>query len=236
VAISLVSGLSWYLADRLDGHLYSNAFIPYWNAGVRLGFFLISNHLLSELRDRLTFEAELAMTDPLTMIANRRGFYRAVDAELIRSNRTGRPFTVAYLDVDRFKSVNDELGHHIGDELLRVAAGTIQSQIRTLDTVARLGGDEFTLLLPETGHEAAVELVGRLKTSLTRQMRLRDWSATFSIGAATFIDPPESIDELLRQADTLLHTAKTDGKDTIRYAIVQPGRATRPTRTSRASS
>ncbi len=231
VVVSVASGLSWYLAERLNGHLYSTAFFPYWNTGVRLGFFLISNHLISELRGRLMFEAELAMTDPLTKIANRRGFYRALDAELARLYRTNRPFTVAYLDVDGFKAINDRLGHHVGDELLRITAETIQSQIRKLDTAGRLGGDEFILLLPETGHEASNELLIRLKTSLTHQMRLRDWPVSFSIGAATFIDPPESIDEILRQVDQLLYTAKTDGKDTIRCAIVPSGRTARPSET-----
>jgi diguanylate cyclase (GGDEF)-like protein len=221
IAVSIACGLAWYLADHLNGHVYSAPLIPYWNTSVRLGFFLISTYLISELRLRLTFEADLAMTDPLTKIANRRGFYRAVEIELVRLSRISRPLTVAYVDIDHFKAINDRLGHHIGDELLRTVAGSIQSQVRKLDTAGRLGGDEFILLLPETGHEAANELLSRLKTLLTHEMRLRDWPVTFSIGAATYLDPPESIDEMLRQADRLLYAAKTDGKDTIRCAIVQ---------------
>jgi len=236
VVISLASGLAWYLADRLDGHVYSSPPIPYWNASVRVGFFLITAYLLSELRRRLIIEAELAITDPLTKIANRRGVYLAVDAELVRQQRMGHPFTAAYLDVDRFKAVNDRLGHHVGDELLRVVAETIRSHVRKVDTVGRLGGDEFLILLPETGHEAADELLSRLTSSLTHEMRLRDWPVTFSIGVATFLEPPESVDELLRQADRLLYAAKTDGKDTIRRAIIGEDRATPTTRPSGAAS
>jgi len=227
VIVSLASGLAWHLADRFGGPSYSSPYILYWNTLVRLGFFLVSNYLISELRIRLTFEAELAITDPLTKIANRRGVYRAIDAELARLYRVSRPFTIACLDVDGFKAVNDRLGHHVGDELLHVAAETIQTRIRKIDTVGRLGGDEFILLLPETGHEAANELLSRLKSSLTHQMRLRDWPVSFSIGAATFLDPPESIDEMLQQVDRLLYTAKTDGKDTIRCAIVGADHASR---------
>jgi diguanylate cyclase (GGDEF)-like protein len=227
VIVSLVSGLAWYLADLLNGHDYSAPLIPYWNTLVRIGFFLISNYLISELRLRLTFEANLAVTDPLTKIANRRGIYRAIDAELARLHRVSRPFTVAYFDVDGFKAVNDRLGHHAGDELLRVAAETIQTRVRRVDTVGRLGGDEFILLLPETGHVSANELLNRLKSSLTHQMRLRDWPVSFSIGAATYLEPPESIDEMLQQADRLLYIAKTDGKDSIRCAIVGTDHANR---------
>ncbi|HXZ26130.1 MAG TPA: diguanylate cyclase [Nitrospiria bacterium] len=236
VVVSLASGLAWYLADRLDGHVYSSPPIPYWNASVRVGFFLITVYLLSELRRRLIVEAELAHTDPLTRIANRRGVYRAVEAELVRQRRTGRPFTAAYLDVDGFKAVNDRLGHHAGDELLRVVAETIRSQVRQLDTAGRLGGDEFLILLPETDGEAAHELLIRLSHSLTHEMRLRGWPVTFSIGASTFLDPPDSIDALLRQSDRLLYAAKTDGKDTIRRAIIGEDRANPTTRPSGAAS
>jgi diguanylate cyclase (GGDEF)-like protein len=236
VIVSLASGLAWHLADRFDGPSYSSPYILYWNTLVRFGFFLISNYLISELRLRLAFEADLAITDPLTKIANRRGVYRAIDAELARLYRISRPFTIAYLDVDGFKAINDRHGHHTGDELLRVIAETIQTQVRRVDTVGRLGGDEFILLLPETGHVSANELLSRLKSSLTHQMRLRDWSVSFSIGAATYLEPPKNIDEMLQQADRLLYIAKTDGKDSIRCAIVSADHADRTLMASGAAA
>jgi diguanylate cyclase (GGDEF)-like protein len=236
VTASVACTLAWYLADLFDGHVYSTPLIHFWNASARLGFFLVSAFLISELRRRLIFEAELAVTDPLTKIANRRGVYQAVEVELIRQRRMGRPITAAYLDVDGFKAVNDRLGHHVGDELLRIVAETIRSQIRQLDTAGRLGGDEFLLLLPETGHEAASELLSRLKSALTRQTQLRDWPVSFSIGVATFLEPPESVDELLRQTDRLLYAAKSDGKDTIRSAIIGADRSSPASRPSGAVS
>jgi len=220
VLVSVACTLAWYLADLFDGHVYSTPLIHIWNASARLGFFLISAALVSELRRRLIIEEELAITDPLTKIANRRGVYRALDTELVRQRRMGHLFTAAYLDVDRFKTINDRLGHHVGDELLRVVAETIRTHVRKVDTAGRLGGDEFLILLPETGRQAASELLSRLSSSLTHAMRLRNWPVTFSIGAVTFLDPPESVDELLRQADRLLYAAKTDGKDTIRCAVI----------------
>jgi diguanylate cyclase (GGDEF)-like protein len=231
--ISLASAGVWYGADALTAN-YSHPLIPYWNALVRLGFFLITTVLVAEIRKRFDREASLAMTDPLTTIANRRAFYHLADAEIARAGRTDRPFTVAYLDLDNFKLVNDQLGHHAGDELLRLIAQIIQDNIRRLDTVARLGGDEFTILLPETTQTQALELLERLKSTLTRTMNEKPWPVTFSIGAVTFTLPPPSVDDILRRTDNLLYGAKTGGKNMIKYDLYP--RTTPPSGEADASS
>ena len=116
---------------------------------------MIFTLLLSSLKRALDRERELSGTDVLTGIRNARSFREVLGAEIERSKRFQRPFTVAYLDLDNFKTVNDCHGHEHGDELLRLVGNTILTGIRKTDTVARLGGDEFALLLPETEYEAA---------------------------------------------------------------------------------
>src|SRR6185312_6159583 len=105
----------------------------------------------------------LARIDALTGVANGRTFYDLARVELCRFQRTGRPFTVAYLDLDNFKQVNDRLGHPAGDDLLRRVAQVLRDNTRVLDVPARLGGDEFALLLPETDAEDALPVLSKLR-------------------------------------------------------------------------
>ncbi|HEY5648017.1 MAG TPA: GGDEF domain-containing protein, partial [Nitrospiria bacterium] len=210
------------LAEMFEGNTYSHPLILYWNSSVRLGFFLITTYMLAQLKTRFSLEEKLATTDSLTNIPNRRMFYQVVQAEIVRSGRTGRPFTVAYVDLDKFKLVNDRFGHHAGDELLRIVAQTLQAHVRRLDTTARLGGDEFTILLPELDREAARELLPRLKALVSEAIRAHGWPVTVSLGAVTYLLPPPDVDTILSRADGMMYSAKKDGGDEI-YYDVYPG-------------
>ncbi len=174
----------------------------------------------SRLKSLLTKEHELARVDPLTTVPNRRAFYEVLDKERVRSRRYRRPFTIAYLDLDNFKKVNDSLGHAVGDELLvQVAAGLI-SNLRASDYVGRLGGDEFAVLLPETDATAAKLVLCKLRLRLLEKMKAHSWQVTFSIGAATFLDPPDSLDVVIRLADETMYAIKAHGKDNVSVALV----------------
>jgi GGDEF domain-containing protein len=107
-------------------------------------------YLLTEYKDRAEREEILARTDPLTEVANSRYLYTLAEMEIERLSRYEHPFTVAYMDIDNFKEINDRFGRRAGDELLCLVASTMQNNLRITDTVARLGGDEFIILLPET--------------------------------------------------------------------------------------
>jgi predicted signal transduction protein with EAL and GGDEF domain len=139
--ISIVSAVTWLVADSMAGHTYSHPLIPYWNAAVRLSFFLVTMYLLAQLKERLETEETLAQTDPLTRLTNGKHFYRLAEVEIARARTAGLPLTIAYIDVDDFKGVNDRLGHHVGDRLLCLIASTLQRHIRRSDIVARVGGD-----------------------------------------------------------------------------------------------
>jgi diguanylate cyclase (GGDEF)-like protein len=140
--------------------------------------------------------------------------------ELERARRHGRPLTLAFIDADDFKYVNDALGHAEGDALLITVAQTLRGSTRAVDAVARLGGDEFALLLPETDGDTARTLLHRLRATLGEAMERHGWRVGFSVGAATFVEPPASADLLMARADELMYEAKKTAKGSMRLAVV----------------
>ncbi len=196
-----------------------------WNCVIQLGTFLALVLVLSALRGRLEGEELLARTDALTQIPNRRAFFEAAALEIERARRSGRPVALAFVDVDDFKDVNDVLGHAQGDALLVTVAQTLRGATRAVDHVARLGGDEFALLLPETPAAELEPLLGRVRASLLAAAARRGWKVGFSIGAAVFVSPPLSADELMARADELMYAAKRGGKGATRIAAFGAGPA-----------
>jgi diguanylate cyclase (GGDEF)-like protein len=217
LAISVISALMWFIADVLAGQSYSLPIIRYWNAAVRLGFFVLVSLLLPKLK-ALEREKAIARLDDLTGAANRRHLFEVAQAELDRSQRYKRPFTIAYIDLDGFKAVNDQSGHRTGDKLLCAIASVAKSHLRKTDLVGRLGGDEFILLLPEIGHDAARVTVRKIQSALLDEMRRNHWPVTLSIGVVTYVDGPITVDELIRRADELMYSVKETGKNAIAYA------------------
>ena len=210
--IAEASTLSWLSADVMEAKAaYSHLLIPYWNAAVRLGLFLIVTFSVSALKRALTY----ARTDYLTGIANGRAFVDLAGHELARARRSARPVTLAYLDVDNFKQVNDRLGHSTGDRLLRLVARMLRANVRATDAVARLGGDEFVILYPETSAEGARTALELLLDTLTRAVRRHRWPVTFSIGAVTFSRMPPNVEAMLNQADEVMYDAKRTGKNRL---------------------
>jgi diguanylate cyclase (GGDEF)-like protein len=194
------------------------------DGAIHFGVFTLSCSLVSRLRLALARERALARTDPITGAANGRTFYERAGQEARRCLRSGRPLTLAYLDVDNFKAVNDRLGHPAGDELLREVVVTIREEMRAHELAARLGGDEFALLLPGADAAGAEAALGRMRAALLRRVAARGWPVTFSLGAATFLRPPHDIDELVGVADELMYRAKRGGKDRVVHEVV-PGLA-----------
>jgi diguanylate cyclase (GGDEF)-like protein len=191
----------------------------YWTLLFEGVFFVTLTLIASALRNLHIRQSLLARTDPLTGVANRRAFYERAELELSRARRNPEELTVAYLDVDDFKRINDELGHEAGDDLLRNVAETFLRRIRSTDLVARLGGDEFALLLSATGTTAARMLLTELFGTLAAEMLRQSWPVTFSVGAVTFTRPPASTDDLLRRVDEMMYRVKREGKGGIRLAV-----------------
>ncbi|MEW6516336.1 MAG: diguanylate cyclase [candidate division FCPU426 bacterium] len=215
-----LSALSWLTADLLLVKHFSARWVPYINEFLRLMVFLAIAFTLAELRNALETQRHLARTDVLTGVANRRSFFELATGEINRSSRFKRSFSLVYLDLDNFKNINDTYGHNTGDLLLRLVAETIKRNIRTVDMLARLGGDEFVVLLPETEAALAYAVSQRLQASLAHMMQQNGWQVTCSFGVVTFSKAPESVDQVLAEADFLMYSAKHNGKNQIRCKIM----------------
>jgi diguanylate cyclase (GGDEF)-like protein len=124
--------------------------------------------------------------------------------------------TLAYLDLDCFKEINDRNGHATGDRVLVEVARGIEGNIRRTDMVARLGGDEFALLLPNTCKDSATTLLNKVLEVLTHTMQRKDWPVTFSVGAVTFLSPPESVQDMVQLTDEIMYSVKRAGKNRMR--------------------
>jgi diguanylate cyclase (GGDEF)-like protein len=164
---------------------------------------------LPSLRHASQAEREQSLTDPLTSLGNRRFFRELAAVEVNRSRRYGRPVTLACLDLDGFRAVNDVLGHMEGDALLVLAASLFTGTLRTTDLVARIAGDEFAILLPETGLDGARVVVEKLRSRLSEATASRP--LTFSAAVVGFEEGPVSLEAMLRQADLGMVEAKRSG-------------------------
>ena len=188
-----------------------------------LGFEMVTCYILDQSRRRsklglLKLAAEFeyaAKHDALTGLANRREALEQLDIEYQRYLRNARSFSVLLMDIDLFKSVNDNYGHHVGDELITLVARTLREQCRKVDTLARWGGEEYLVLLPETTTEEAMSSANRIREAFsvrsvsTEQGQVQ---ATISVGVAS-IRGSESIDRLLQRADEALYRAKSEGRN-----------------------
>ncbi len=217
-ASALAGGILWLLAEAFAGARYSHPIILYWNAAVRLGTFLIIPFSVKLGKD-LEREANNARTDFITGAFNSRYFHELAQREVDRSARYRHPFTLAYLDIDNFKSVNDIFGHSTGDRLLHIIVDCLKSILRSTDIIARVGGDEFAILLPETGVDEAKIVMTKAHKMLQEQMEQHGWSVTISAGVVTFVQAPQTVDAALDAADRVMYEIKKAGKNGIIYKI-----------------
>ncbi len=176
---------------------------------------------VSERRRLLDELRRLAITDPLTGISNRRQFFETIEREWTRARRHGRNLTVAMLDLDDFKSVNDQHGHAAGDQALVGFVRIAQRVLRSSDFMARIGGEEFGLVLPETDLEGGQDLAERLRLAVDStpvESAAGLLHLTASIGVAQCRLDSEHPDDAIRRADDALLLAKRSGRNTIRLA------------------
>ena len=217
IAVAVTAVVTWDMIDLATRVTpYEQLFVPVWNVVIRFLILWLVAALVAELEGRLTLERNLSRTDSLTQLANIRAFYDALESELSRIARTPRPLTVAYIDLDDFKAINDTHGHAAGDEVLALVASVLAAQVRKTDLPARLGGDEFAVLLPETDLEDALVQLTRLHTSLTSAVAARKCAVGFSIGAVTFAVPARSVNEVISTADRVMYRVKRAGKNAVR--------------------
>jgi diguanylate cyclase (GGDEF)-like protein/PAS domain S-box-containing protein len=178
---------------------------------------------LANIDDRKRIQEDMrrkALHDPLTGLANRAMFLESLDRAVHKARRRSVQFSVLFVDLDRFKEVNDTMGHAAGDALLKTIAERLVSAVRQSDLVARLGGDEFVLLIEEHGGPEELMIVAQKVLALVEVPVPVDWreaSVSASIGIATFPDDGEDAEALLRNADTAMYQSKERGRNTFQF-------------------
>lgn len=181
----------------------------------------IIEHDSKQLNDELTRVHLLSLTDELTDLPNRRAFMRRLEDEVSRVQRYGSPLTIALIDLDRFKAINDKFGHPAGDEVLRAFALNVLSIFRHHDMVARIGGEEFGVLLPNTDYRGAIKALAKVKARAaeitTEAEGVQLPMNTFSAGVAMY-KPGETVSTLIERADSALYQAKRLGRDRVELA------------------
>lgn len=207
----------WLIINRLVGETYSSEIIRYWNTLIRLVVFVFMIRLVDEFKHALYHQRLLAHTDYLTGIANNREFFFQAETELQRARRFEHPISLAYIDVDDFKRINDQFGHSEGDRVLQFIANEIQAVIRQTDTVARIGGDEFVVLLPDTDESGAGAIIQKITDTLRQGTQSLASLPTLSIGVVTYHKTPERAYDLLNRADEAMYDIKSHSKDGVNF-------------------
>lgn len=179
---------------------------------------LLAAWVAARLREAQEKEHAAARTDSVTGLLNRRAFMERCAIEAERMKRSGGPLSLAFLDLDGFKTVNDALGHEVGDEVLRRVAEVLRNGVRSGDVVCRLGGDEFVILLVDCEMELAHATLARVQRTLLDVMLDNRWPVQASIGIATRPDQPVDIDQMISAADALMYEVKRSGKGQIAAA------------------
>ncbi len=216
VSISFIAAALLFFSDISSGHPYALVWAPYWNGFVRLIFFITIPSLLYFWSK----ENVNALHDSLTGLPNRRSFMQTAEYEMKRCRRYGHPMSLAFIDLDNFKQINDKFGHQAGDILLGQIAEAFQKNIRDTDSFARIGGDEFVLLMPETDDASAFSVMTRDINRVTPPLLSGIYSSvTLSVGILTCLKNPPDLSEIMKRADQLMYEAKKEGKNRIKTAV-----------------
>ena len=216
---TLLCGTSWLASNLLAGLEYTISATWVINTAMQTASFATVGLLIAVVRSSLIRERGVSRSDPLTEMLNRKGFYEEATRLVALCRRSGRPLTMAYIDLDNFKMVNDRLGHERGDDVLRTAADQLKAATRPSDVTARLGGDEFVVLFPELGGSEAGAALERIRSSLADALPSGPVPVSASIGAVTFTAPPKDIEDMVRASDAQMYTAKAAGRNRVELHV-----------------
>lgn len=158
--------------------------------------------------------AELSSLDYLTKLFNREFINQILSTEYLRYTRYGTPFSIIVVDIDKFKLINDNYGHQVGDEVLICISGLLRSALRELDTCSRYGGEEFMIVLPHTDIYQATDIANRIRTDIERYYHA-SYKLTISAGVSNCPSSAASLDDLVKIADMALYESKNKGRNCV---------------------
>ena len=161
---------------------------------------------------------KMAFIDPLANCNNRRSFLVNASTTFERSRRYNHTFAILFIDIDRFKDINDKYGHAIGDEAIKEMTRICQDNIRDSDVLGRIGGDEFGIILQECGLEFAIQTAEKLRERISDHIVSSDVGIirfSISVGAATIVEADKDIYDVLKRADKNLYEAKRNGRNLV---------------------
>lgn len=205
---AIVVAVIWSLAEAIIAWQYFPKPILLLNMFTRSVVFTVVGRVLVKLwRDK-----KYARIDVLTGLDNRLELLDRLTKEQRRSERSRKPYSLLFIDIDHFKKLNDKHGHHIGDEALKVLADILRSCSRTVDVVARLGGDEFVVLLPDTDEASCETLIHRIEASSNQAFAERSWSLSISIGRTTNMGNNNTVEQVIKLADENMYAIKKNSK------------------------
>ena len=220
IVAAALAAATWAGANAVGGLQYSMQGLWILNTSVQFVSFAFIAWLIAELRVRARQESQLARTDGVTELMNRRAFHEYGARVLDRCRHLGVAVTLAYIDLDDFKIVNDTSGHEAGDAVLRAVADRIRLAARPTDLVARVGGDEFVILFPELDERNAAAIIERVRGSLGDEHGGGRPTSSASIGAAVFHDLSVGLESMVARADAAMYQAKQAGKGRVHLDVV----------------
>lgn len=216
IALCTVAATIYFWVE-LKSYGYQSWAVVFWNTTVHVLIFATVTKLILDLEQAYKRESHLAQTDGLTGAVNWRFFQETLTAELNRRNRYLYAISLAYIDIDNFKQVNDQFGHRRGDQFLQAVAAEMIHGVRDSDLVARVGGDEFVCFMPHTNAPDAQRVIDRLYQRLLTTTDESGLPVGFSIGVVTDEVEILSAEDLLKTADKLMYEAKAAGKNRVVY-------------------
>ena len=217
VFVGIVLALVWSATEVAISWPYFPIIVFVLNTFTRSVIFTVIGRVLI----KLWREREYARKDMLTGLANRVELLERLETEQGQSERSGRPYSVLFIDIDHFKALNDTHGHQVGDEALKMLASILRNSSRKVDVAARLGGDEFVLLLLDTDEQSCDVMIKRIEAATKKAFEEQSWQISVSIGKSTKIGKTKDVDWVIRLADEDMYENKNTKKQMMQDTTVE---------------